>query len=387
MLKMAVGHTEEVEADLAAADLIERCNEGLGDLEPQAGWLLASHDLDLETLVRLIRDSYPDIELIGCTTLAPMSSALDFAEGSTTLTLFASDVVEFSAGLGRNVTDDVGAAAAAAVEAAGVEPGTKVAFCITTPSVEGVDPTSVTNALGEVLGPDVPVFGGGAVPDYPMSSPWVGGMQFYDGEVYTDALPVLLLTGPLKVSMGVAHGWNGVGQEAIVTKAEGDRVYEIDNEPVAEFYRRYLGVAEPAQANPLAVFDEQADRHYLRAPVYYDDEDGAAVFLGSVPEGASVHISMASTDEILAGTDSSFNEALEGYPEESQPEGALIASCVVRNLLLGSRTSDELERIREGLGSETPVSGFYAFGEISPLGEGSTPRFHNETCVTVLLGT
>jgi hypothetical protein len=51
MLKMAVGHTEEFEADLAAADLIERCNEALGDLEPQAGWLLASHDLDLEALV------------------------------------------------------------------------------------------------------------------------------------------------------------------------------------------------------------------------------------------------------------------------------------------------------------------------------------------------
>jgi hypothetical protein len=316
-----------------------------------------------------------------------MSSASDFAEGSTTLTLFASDVVEFSAGLGRNVTQDVDAAAAEAMAAAGVGPGTKVALCITTPSVEGIDPTSVTNALGKVLGPDVPVFGGGAVPDFPVEMPWVGGMQFYGGRVFTDSLPVLLLTGPLKVSVGVAHGWNGVGRKAIVTKADGDRVYEIDNEPVAEFYRRYLDVAEPALANPLVVHDELANRDFLRAPVFYDEEEGAAIFLGSVPEGATVRISMASTEEILAGTDSSLNEALEGYPKESQPEGALIASCAVRNLVLGSRTRDELERIRKGLGSETPVSGFYAFGEISPLGEGTTPRFHNETCVTVLLGT
>ena len=100
-----------------------------------------------------------------------------------------------------------------------------------------------------------------------------------------------------------------------------------------------------------------------------------------------MHISMASTDEILAGTESSLNEALAGYPEESRPEGALIASCAVRNFLLGSRTREELQRIRDGLGPETPVSGFYAFGEISPFGQGSTPRFHNETCVTVLLGT
>ncbi|MFV1962302.1 MAG: FIST signal transduction protein [Acidimicrobiia bacterium] len=387
MLKMAVGQTDEVEADLAAAELIKQCNMALETHEPKAGWLLASHDLDLESLVRLLRDSYPNIELIGCTTLAPMSSAIDFAEGSTVLTLFASDVVEFSAGLGRNISQDVGAAAAAALEAAGFDYASKVALCISTPSVEGIDPASVTDELGKLLGPDVPVFGGGAVPDFPVVMPWLGGKQFFGGEILTDALPVLLLSGPLKVSVGVAHGWKGVGQEAIVTKADGNRVYEIDNEPVGEFYRRYLGVAEPALANPLAVHDELVDRYFLRAPMDYDEEVGSATFLGSVPEGATVHIAMASTDEILAGTDSSLNEALAGYPEGSQPEGALIASCAVRNLLLGSRTHDEVERIRDGLGPDTPVSGFYAFGEISPLGEGSTPRFHNETCVTVLLGT
>ncbi len=387
MLKMAVGHTEEIEADLAAAELVEQCNMALETYEPQAGWLLASHDLDLESLVRLLGDSYPDIELIGCTTLAPISSALDFAEGSTTLTLFASDVVKFSAGLGRNVSEDVGAAAAAALEAAGFDYDSKVALCISTPSVEGVDPTSVTDELGKVLGPDVPVFGGGAVPDFPVVFPWVGGKQFFGSEVFTDALPVLLFSGPLKVSVGVAHGWKGVGREAIVTKANGDRVYEIDNEPVAEFYRRYLGVAEPGIANPLAVYDELANRYFLRAAGTYDEEEGAAIFLGSVPEGATVHISMASTDEILAGTDASLSEALAGYPEESRPEGALIASCVVRNLLLGSRSREELRRIRDGLSPDLPLAGFYAFGEISPLGEGSPPRFHNETCVTVLLGT
>jgi hypothetical protein len=387
MLKMAVGHTEELEADTAAADLIGQCNRALDGHAPQAGWLLASHDLDLESLLRLISDSYPNIELIGCTTLAPMSSALEFSEGSTTLTMFASDVVEFSAGLGRNVAHDVASAAAAAVEAAGYDPDRGVALCITTPSVEGIDPTSITDELGKLLGPDVPVFGGGAVPDFPVAMPWVGGVQFFGGEIYTDSLPLLLLSGPLKVSVGVAHGWKGVGKEAVVTNASGDQVYEIDNEPVVEFYKRYLGGVEPALSNPLAVHDEDTDRYFLRAPMAYDEKEGAATFLGSVPEGATVHISMASTDEILAGTDSSLNEALAGYPEGSQPEGALIASCAVRNFLLGSRTGDEVQRIRDGLGPETPIAGFYAFGEISPLGEGTTPRFHNETCVTVLLGT
>ena len=65
----------------------------------------------------------------------------------------------------------------------------------------------------------------------------------------------------------------------------------------------------------------------------------------------------------------------------------MIASCAVRNFLLGTRTSGEIERIRTGLDRGLPVSGFYAFGEIAPLGVNSTPSFHNETCVTVLIGT
>ena len=154
-----------------------------------------------------------------------------------------------------------------------------------------------------------------------------------------------------------------------------------------EFYRHYLGSTEPAIGNPLAVYDEESGRYYLRAPLSYDEEEGAATFLGSVPEGATVHISMASTDQILGGADASVSEALNGFPKSFKPEGALIASCAVRNFLLGTRTAEELTRIRNGLGMEVPVAGFYAFGEISPLGENSSPKFHNETCVTLLLGT
>ena len=387
MLKMAVGHTDELDADLAAEALIAQCNEGMQGLDPQAGWLLASHDLDLEEFLVLVRIAYPDIELVGCTTLAPMSSASDFVEGSSTLTLFASDVLDFTAGLGRGVKGGVDTAARSAVTEAMANTDRAVALCITTPSVEGVDPSAVVAELGKVLGSDVPVIGGGAVPDYPVATPWLGGVQFFRDEMVTDSLPVLLVSGPLKVSIGVDHGWQGVGREAVVTRAKGNVVYEIDDEPVIDFYRHYFGSNELVLSNPLAVYDADSNRYFLRAPMEWDEEQGAATFLGSIPEGATVHISMASTEEILAGAGASIDEALDGYPEPFKPEGALVASCAVRHFLLGTRTGDELERIRQGVGMDLPVTGFYAFGEISPFGESTAPRFHNETCVTVLLGT
>jgi len=385
---MAVGQTDEFDGEFAAQEILSQCADALDGQEPQAGLLLASHDLDIEEFLSAVTTAYPGLDLIGCSTIAPMSSVADYVEGSTTLTLFASDVLDFTVGLGTDVAAGAGSAARQAVEDATRKTDKPPALLIVTPTVEQFDPTAVTVEIGEVLGPTVPVIGGGAAPDFPIAMPWLGGVQFYGNQVLTNSLPVLLISGPLKVSVGVAHGWSPVGKTAVVTRSDDHTVYEIDGEPILDFYHRYLGVgSEPAIANPLAILDDDTGRYYLRAPMQYDESDGSATFFGSIPQGATVQLAMATTDEILSGTDASVAEAVAGFPRGSRPEAALIASCAVRNFLLGTRTSGEIERIRTGLDRGLPVSGFYAFGEIAPLGVDSTPSFHNETCVTVLIGT
>lgn len=388
MLRMAVGQTDELEGTFAARDLVDQCAAALDGLEPQAGLLLASHDLDFDELLESIAEAYPSMDLVGCSTLAPMSSAGELAEGSTTLTLFASDVLDFTVGLGTGMATDSGAATRNAVEEARRATEKPPALLVAMPSVEHVDPSQITKEIGSVLGPSVPVIGGGAAPDLPVAMPWLGGVQFFGSRVLTDTLPVLLISGPLKVSIGIAHGWTPVGKTAIVTRSDGHVVYEVDNEPILNFYQRYLGVgSEPAVANPLAIVDENSGLHVLRAPLEYNESDGSATFFGAIPEGSTVQLAMATTDEILAGTQTSVAAAIERYPAGAQPEAALIASCAVRGFLLGSRTREEIERIREGIDDAVPISGFYAFGEIAPLEDRGATSFHNETCVTVLFGT
>jgi hypothetical protein len=354
---MAVGQTEEIDGAHAAADLLEQCAVALDGAAPQAGMLLACHDLEFEEFLAAIYLAHPDLQLIGCTTLAPISSASVYAEGSTTLTLFASDVIDFTAGLGTGVARDVGLAAREAVLQATTGTDKPVALAIVTPSVEGFDPAAISIAMGEALGDNVPVFGGGAVPDFPVTAPWEGGTQVFGRELITDALPVLLLSGPLAVSVGVRHGWKPVGRKAVVTRSKHEQVYEIDGEPVIDFYRHYLGATgEPAIANPLAIFDPETSRTYLRAPLAWDESEGSATFLGSVPEGSVVQIAMASMDEILEGAQASVADALSGFPEGAHPVGALISACAVRNFLLGTKTSIEVKTINDGLGSETCVT-------------------------------
>ena len=385
---MAVGQTDELDGEFAAQEILSQCADALDGQEPQAGLLLASHELDIAEFLAVVTAAYPGVDLIGCSTIAPMSSVADYIEGSTTLALLASDVLDFTVGLGTDVAAGAGLAARQAVEEATSKTDKPPALLIVTPTVEQFDPTAVTVEIGEALGPTVPVIGGGAAPDFPIAMPWLGGVQFYGNQVLTNSLPVLLISGPLKVSIGVAHGWSPVGKTAVVTRADDHTVYEIDGRPILDFYHRYLGAgSEPAIANPLAILDDDTGRYYLRAPMQYNESDGSATFFGSIPQGATVQLAMATTDEILSGTEASVAEAVAGFPQGSMPEAALIASCAVRNFLLGTRTSGEIQRIRTGLDPGLPVSGFYAFGEIAPLGVNSTPSFHNETCVTVLIGT
>jgi len=385
---MAVGQTEEADGHLAAREVLAKAMPGLGGEPPAAALLFANHDLEFEAFFDEIFAAYPDLPLIGCTAVAPVSSAAPHVEGATTLTLFASDVIEFTVGLATGVAADVGVAARRAIEEASAGAAKPPALVITTPTAEGFDPAAITDEMGKALGPDVPVFGGGAVPDYPITGNFEGGLQIFGRQVLTDALPLLLLSGPLSVSVGVRHGWQPVGRDAVITRAKGNRVYEIDGKPVIDYYRHYIGpTSEPAASTPLAISDVESGRRYLRSPLYWDPEEGSADFFGSVPEGSVVRVSIASTDDILEGTRLSVADALAGYPSGKRPEAALVSVCATRNILLGTRTAEEVETIKDNLGRDLPISGFYAFGEIAPLELARTPRFHNETCVTLLLGT
>ena len=153
-----------------------------------------------------------------------------------------------------------------------------------------------------------------------------------------------------------------------------------------EYYRNYLGDDMGSLfAHPLAVHDKD-DSFLLRAVTGADDETGKASFMGQVPQGSTVQVSMTTVPDILDAAKQALNEALQRYPGPDQPEGAFLVSCAVRQMLLGSRATEEAANVQERLGTDFPMAGFYASAEIGPLAGGAT-RLHNATFVTLLLGT
>ncbi len=333
---------------------------------------------------RGITKAFPGMELIGCTTDGELSSELGFREDSATLIVFASDTVDFSAGIGRGLSVDVAVACNSAVQDAIAKTEKAPRLCIATPEGMTAEGHSVTSTLQHVIGHEIPIFGALAGDQWRLK----GVNQFYGTEVLTDAIPVLLFCGEFSFSYGVATGWRQVGEVGRVTRATGAIVYEIDDKPAIDFYRKYLGPGtKPTVELPLAILSASDGIDYLRACLGVVDENtGAVTFLAAVPEGVRVRLTLADRDEILAGCAESLKIAKSGLPEGTQPTAALLFSCAARKILLGTRTQEELARARGDLGSTLPICGFYGYGEISPnAGNPTGTKCHNESFVTLLI--
>jgi hypothetical protein len=388
---MAVGHSDDIELEDALESVFAQCDAGLAGATPRAGLLICTWDMDHEALVGAVRARYPGIELAGSSSAGEMSSVLGFREDSVALALFASDAVEVVAGLGRNVSVDPQAAARLAVDDATTRTGLAPRLCIVMSAIGEAGADGILEALRAALGRGVPIIGGGAAPRDPMTD--AGGRtsrQFAGDVVASDALAILLFAGDLAFSFGVDTGWKALGPRATVTRVSTTTVQEIDGRPALEFYERWVGVGQPPIANPLAVFEAPgSERFYLRTPMAYDRDRGAITFYGAVPEGATVQITMAATEQIIEGAKASIAHALDEFPAGSRPEAALLFSCATRKFLLGTRARGEIDLVRDVLGARVPVGGIYCMGEIAPMAMAVTDRtrFHNATLVSILLGS
>jgi hypothetical protein len=296
--------------------------------------------------------------------------------------VFCSDEITITAGIGQGVSKDAIAACHAAVQQASTAHKEEIQFCISLPESLTTSGGLILDSLKQTLGEQVPIFGGLTADQWRSQQTY----QFFQTEVCSDAVPLLLFSGPILFSHGIASGWQPIGNPGRVTKAEKNVVYEIDGQPALAFYQRYLGALPPSSEYPLALFDVDSDRYYMRAPSgIYDPTSGSITFFGDVPAQSIVQITETTHDDILSASQLSTLQALDNYPGQT-PAAALFFSCASRRQILGRRTREEYKQAQQCLTQPLPSCGFYTNGEIAPLRQNGVTHFHNETFITLLLG-
>ncbi len=386
MLKTAVAHSLELESNEAIKEVLEQCHEQLGDLMPQAGLLFAGIDHNHPLILDRIIKMYPGIELIGCTTDGELSSVHAYTDDSVTLMLLCSDELYFKTGVADEISKDTAANIKEAADSVKLKLGRDPELCITTPSGLTANGDLMVEGLRQSLGENFPIVGGTAGDQWRVKFT----CQFHKDMVYTDAAPFMLIGGPLLYSFGVESGWIPIGKKAVVTRSDGNMVYEIDNHTALEFFKHHLGESLDLDGTtimgdyPLAVFEVDTDSFYLRAPTVFDVKTGSLTFVADVPKGSTIQITHSTRDKIVEATKTSVKSSVTGYPGKN-PSAALCFSCASRKQVLGTRVEEEYDAFKKYF-PDLPVAGFYTYGEIGPLNRDKPSRFHNDTFFNIILG-
>lgn len=377
-MRATVHHSEDIDSADAIAEVLADAASQWGDSVPQAGFLIAAIDHELDVMQRAVMERWPGLELIGCSANSQITSVLGTAEDSTALMLLASDRIRFKAGLGTQADSDPVGATRRAVAQATEGSDERPSLCIVLVEGQGLDSDLVLRTFQAELGEDILLAGGLA------SEPTHVNLtrQLFKGEVHHGAVVCMMFFGPLSVSTAVKSGMRPVGTRHKVTKVSGPWIQEIDGRPAEDLWIQYVGVH--SAWSPLAVFPSEDGQFYLTTSPKVD-EHGAAFVFAPVPVGAGVQFADVTQDEIIAAAGEACDIAVAGYPGR-RPTAGLVISCSGRRGMLGTRVGEEIDQLLSRLDERIPLIGFYSNGEVCPLPGQQTARNHNYTFVTVLFG-
>jgi hypothetical protein len=134
---------------------------------------------------------------------------------------------------------------------------------------------------------------------------------------------------------------------------------------------------------PLCVRRTRDDTGVVRTVLSIEEGDQTMTFAGDVPEGGYAQLMRANFDRLVDGALGAARAAL--HAGGAEPDLALVISCSGRRMVLRQRVEEELEAVREVLGRQTTMTGFYSYGEIAPSLQGGQCEFHNQTMTLMTL--
>jgi len=251
---------------------------------------------------------------------------------------------------------------------------------------DGIDinGSSLARGAGEVCD-SVLITGGLAGDDNRFEESWV---MADDAPKRRRAAAVGFYGEHLTVSSGSSSGWEEFGMEYVVTRSEGNVVYEIDNQPALQLYKRYLGeytetLPKKARRFPLSITEEGVEQERVRSVSSIDEESQSLIFIGDVPQGSRARLMRSNMEGLVA---SSKTAAEKIALVNRQDALGLVVSCACRTMVLKQHTDKELKAAKEHLGSNVRLAGFYAYGEFAPSDDGSEAcAFHNQSMMLTVI--
>ncbi len=363
----------------AARDLCESVRLQLrGDIDLLTVFLSVQHREQAERLGHILRRELTPRVLIGCTGESiiggerevegePAISVLAGQLPNVDLTPYHIDIEEWEdllegGGSRKRLARRVGAA--------GKDRETTRAYIafadpFTTPIAEWL-------AATDALTPDAPTVGG-------MASGVTGPGEsalLLNNKVYDQGLVGVRIGGPVRLETVLSQGCRPIGATRLVTRVENNMIATLSGENALESTQAMLATLPSADSDLLenGLYLGVAINEYLpefsrgdfliRSVLGADVDTGALAIGEEIRAGQTVqfHVRDAAT------ADEDFRSLLAlAATDETAPAGALLFSCNGRGVNLFDMPNHDARCLLAAL-PETPVAGFFAAGELGPVG-------------------
>ena len=231
--------------------------------------------------------------------------------------------------------------------------------------------------------------------------PTVGGMAssgerpgenvlLLDGEVLDDGMVGVRLAGPVRVDTIVSQGCRAIGETLMVTKAEENMISTLGGQNALEVARGILDKLPPAEQDSVSndglflgiVINEYQPTFgrgdFLIRTVLGADKNTGAVAVGeNIRAGQTVQFHVR--DKVTADEDLRLLMA-RAAQDETAPAGGLLFSCNGRGIRMFDLPNHDVRGVLEAV-PETPIAGFFAAGEIGPVGGKSFLHGHTASII------
>lgn len=395
--RFASALSTSTDAAQAIRSALDELDAGLDGARPDLVAAFATHHYGdaLEALGPRIARATGSPAVFGCTAESIIGGSRE-VQGSAGLSLFAAVLPETRVRFfAARAFDEDGAPTFDAFPRVG-DPERASCLMVADPYSFPIDPYL---AALEERAPGVPVVGG-------MASGALGPGQtlLFTAEGVREAGAVgVLLEGGVELRPVVSQGCRPVGKPWVITACERNLVQRLGGRPALEVFMETWSDLSPAdqelmQRAPFVglAIDGRKERFHrgdflVRGVMGLHQRDRAIAVADYPRRGQTVQLLVR--DAGSAGEDLRFlmhqqgggpTEPVEPTPSGAPPAesptespagsapgpppGALLFSCNGRGARMFEEPDHDVTRVREGLHSEASVAGFFAAGEIGPVG-------------------
>ncbi|MFH1360692.1 MAG: FIST N-terminal domain-containing protein [Candidatus Omnitrophota bacterium] len=233
------------------------------------------------------------------------------------------------------------------------------------------DGSLLVKGAQEILGNVFPIIGAGTSDNFRFQETY----QYFQDQSMNDSAVGLLMGGHISVGIGSKHGWKPLGKPRFADRTEGSVIKQIDGKRASSLYEEFFGTdlsdlrsgsfAQKAYLHPLGIYIEGESEYLLRNALEVRP-DGSIICQGNVPQGSEVHIMIGNKDFCKRAALEAAQEVKDALLGKT-PKLIIIFESFSRNKILRRSAIQEIQMVKEILGTDTPLIGMYTYGEIAPV--------------------